>query len=105
VALNSFSFLFNTIPNNKYSTNEWFVEGHIKYETLFLLLKFIPGLNKTFITENLHLSFITNPVTKNYFEAGYSLSNIFFVGSIGFFVGFDEFKTFNWSIRVGFSLF
>jgi len=105
VTFNPFSESFASMPNYKYATNEWFVAGHIKYETLYLLLKFIPGLNKTLITENLHLSLLSNPLTKSYVEIGYSLSNIFFVGNIGFFAGFDEFKTFNWSIRIGFSLF
>ena len=105
VTLNTFSEIFNTMPNYKYATNEWFVAGHLKYETLYLLLKYIPGLNKTLITENLHFSFVSNPLTKGYCEFGYSLSRILFVGNIGFFAGFDEFKSFNWSIRVGFSLF
>ena len=104
VTLNPFGEKFATMPNYKYATNEWFVSAHIKYETLYLLLKFIPGLNKTLITENLHLSLVSNSLTKSYFEVGYSLSNIFFMGNIGFFAGFDEFKTFNWSVRVGFSL-
>jgi hypothetical protein len=69
------------------------------------MLKFIPGLNKTLITENLHLSCLSNPLTKSYIEVGYSLSNIFLVGNIGFFVGFNEFKSVNWSIRGGISLF
>jgi len=105
VAFNTFSEVFNTIPNYKYSTKEWFISGHVKYETLYLMLKFIPGLNKTLITENIHFSFLSNPLTKSYFEVGYSLSKIFFIGNIGFFVGFDEFKYFNWRVLVGFSLF
>jgi hypothetical protein len=105
VTFNTFYGAFNTMPNYKYSTNEWFVAAHAKYETLYLMLKFIPGLNKTLITENLHLSFLSNPLTKSYIEVGYSLSKILLVGNIGFFVGFDEFKTVNWSIRAGFSLF
>jgi hypothetical protein len=105
VTFNTFHPSFQTMPNYQYSTNEWFVEGHLNYETLYLLFKFIPGFNKTLMTENLHLSFMSNPLTKSYFEVGYSLSKIFLVGNIGFFVGFDEFKTFNWSVRVGFTLF
>ena len=96
---------FNTIPNYQYSTNEWFISWHAKYETLYLMLKFIPGLNKTLITENLHFSFLYNPFTKNYIEIGYSLSKVFLVGNIGFFVGFDEFKSVNWSVRAMFSMF
>ena len=105
VTFHPFSEAFNTMPNYQYSTNEWFVAGHVKYETLFLMLKFIPRLSRTLITENIHFSFLSNPLTKSYFEVGYSLSKIFLVGNIGFFVGFNEFKSFNWSVRVGFSLF
>ena len=96
---------FNTMQNYKYSTNEWFIAWHTKYEALYLMLKFIPGLSKTLITENLHFSFLYNPLTRNYVEVGYSLSKIFLVGNIGFFVGFDEFKAVNWSVRAGFSVF
>jgi hypothetical protein len=86
---------FNTIQNYQYATNEWFTSVHTKYETLYLVLKFIPGLNKTLMTENLHLSFLSNSLTKSYVEVGYSLSRIFLVGNVGFFVGFDEYKTIN----------
>jgi len=96
--------VFHTIPHYKYSTNEWFVSGYLKYETLYLVLKYIPGLNKTLITENLYLSFLSNPLTKNYLEVGYSLSNIFFISNIGVFVGFNEFKYAGWNVKVGFTL-
>ena len=104
IAFNSFYGKFNTIPNYQFSTNEWFITGHLQYETLYLMLKFIPGLNKTLISENLHLSCLSNPLTKSYIEVGYSLSRLFLVGNLGFFVGFNEFKPVNWSIRGGISL-
>ena len=96
--------VFNTMPAYQYSTNEWFASGHVQYERLYLLLKFIPGLNKTLITENLHLSFLSNPLTKSYVEVGYSLSKIYLIGTVGVFVGFDEFKSVNWSVRAVFSV-
>jgi hypothetical protein len=105
IAFNNFYGNFNTMPNYRYSTCEWFASGHAKYETLYLFLKYIPKFNKTLITENLHLSFLSNPLTKAYVEVGYSLSKIYFIGNIGFFLGFDEFKTVNWSVRAGISLF
>ena len=104
VVFSPFYGAFNTMSNYNYSTNEWFITGHAKYETPYLLLKFIPGLNKTLITENLHLSFLANPLTKSYLEVGYSLSKIYFIGNIGFFVGFNEFHSPNWSLRIGIGL-
>ncbi|MDR0368023.1 MAG: DUF5686 and carboxypeptidase regulatory-like domain-containing protein [Bacteroidales bacterium] len=105
VAFNSFTETFNTMPNYKYSTCQGFVSAHVKYEMPYLVLKYIPGLNKTLITENLHLSFVSNPLTRGYVEVGYSLAKIYFLGYIGVFVGADEFKDVHWSIRAGFSLF
>ena len=105
VVFNPFYEAFNTLLNYTYSTNEWFISGHAKYETLYLMLKFIPGLNKTLMTENLYLSFLSNPLTKNYIEVGYSLSKIYLFGNIGIFVGFNEFKFAAWNIRIGFSGF
>ena len=107
ITFNTFYGAFNTMPNYRYSTNEWFISGHAKYETLYLMLKYIPGLSKSLMTENLHLSYLSNPLTKSYIEVGYSLSKIFVFGNLGFFVGFDEFnfKSVHWSVKAGFAVF
>jgi hypothetical protein len=37
---------------------------------------------------------------KNYMEIGYSLNNIWMIGQIGIFAGFEQFKYANWSLKV-----
>ena len=72
------------------STPEFFTEGHIKYTTPYLLLKLIPGLSNTLIRENLIGSILWSRYQKCYTEIGYSLSEIFLMGEIGVYAGFDN---------------
>lgn len=74
------------------STPEFFTEGHIKYTSPYLLLKFLPGLNRTLVRENLIFSYLRSRYHPNYTEIGYSLSEIFLIGELGFYVGFDDLK-------------
>jgi hypothetical protein len=74
------------------STPEFYGEAHFKYTTPYLLLKFLPGLTKTLIRENLSISYLGSRFHKNYTEIGYSLSEIFFLAELGVYVGFDDLK-------------
>ena len=96
--------MYHTVKTYSPSTNEWAITGFIKYETPYLLLKFLPGLNKTLMTENLYFSYLNTPVTKNYMEIGYSLNNIWMIGHIGVFTGFEQFKYANWSLKLSINI-
>jgi hypothetical protein len=74
------------------STPEFFVEGHFRYTTPYLLLKYLPGLSNTLIRENLSISCLGSRYHKTYTEIGYSLSEIFFLAQLGVYVGFDDLK-------------
>lgn len=73
------------------STPEFFGEVHIKYTTPNLFLKFLPGLSKTLMRENLSFSYLGSRYNTNYTEIGYSISEIFFLAELGVYVGFDDF--------------
>ena len=95
----SFPFLLNNygdafmIPSfYSLSTPEFFGEAHIKYASPYLLLKLLPGLSNTLIRENLSLSYLGSRYRKNYTEIGYSLSEVFLLGEIGVYAGFDNFR-------------
>jgi hypothetical protein len=95
-----FYSMYHTMKPYSPATNQWFVSGFMKYETPYLLLKYLPGLNRTLMTENLYFSYLHSPISENYMEIGYSLNNIWMLGHIGVFVGFEEFKYANWSLKV-----
>jgi hypothetical protein len=81
------------------STPEFFGEIHFNYTTPYLLLKFLPGLSNTLIRENISFSYLGSRFHSNYFEIGYSLSEIFLIGKAGIFVGFDDLKYKSFGVR------
>jgi hypothetical protein len=74
------------------STPEFFGEAHIKYTTPYLLLKYLPGLSKTLMRENLSLSYLGSRFHRSYTEIGYSISEFFLLGEVGIYAGFDNLK-------------
>jgi hypothetical protein len=74
------------------STPEFFGEVHIKYTTPYLILKFLPGLSKTLMRENLSLSYLGSRFHTSYTEVGYSISEIFLIGELGLYAGFENVK-------------
>jgi hypothetical protein len=82
------------------STPEFYGEAHLKYTTPYLLLKFLPGLSKTLIRENIIFSYLGSRYHSNYTEIGYSLSEIFFLGEAGIFVGFDDLKYRSFGVKI-----
>jgi hypothetical protein len=74
------------------SNPEFFTEFHVKYTTPYLLLKLLPGISKTLMRENLSISFLWSDYHPAYTEIGYSLSEFLFVGELGVYVGFDNFR-------------
>jgi hypothetical protein len=74
------------------STPEFYVEGHVKYTSPYLLLKLLPGFSNTLMRENLSLSYLGSRYHKNYTEVGYSISEILFIGELGVYAGFDDIR-------------
>lgn len=74
------------------STPEFFGEAHFRFTTPYMLLKYLPGLNNTLIRENFIFSYLGSRYHSNYTEIGYSLSEIFLVGELGLYIGFDDLK-------------
>jgi len=92
VLLNNYSDAFYLPGFYNFATDKWFVEGHIKYTTPYLLIKLLPGISKTLMRENLYAGYLLTGQTSHYLELGYGLSEIFFLGEIGVFTGFEDFR-------------
>jgi hypothetical protein len=90
--LNSYEDVFMIPSFYSMSTPEAFVEGHIKYTTPYLLLKLLPGLSNTLMRENISLATLSSRYNRNYTEVGYSISEILFMGEVGIYAGFDDFR-------------
>lgn len=95
---------YHTLEVYRPSTNEWMLSGFFKYETQYLLLKYIPFLNKSLMTESLYFSYLKTPHIKDFMEIGYSFNNIFLFLDLGVFVGFENFKFHAWGVRAALTL-
>ncbi|HNW57629.1 MAG TPA: DUF5686 and carboxypeptidase regulatory-like domain-containing protein [Bacteroidales bacterium] len=81
------------------STPEFFCEAHLKYTTPYLLFKYLPGLSNTLMRENITFSYLGSRYHMNYTEIGYSISEIFFIGEAGVYVGFEDVKYMSTGVR------
>jgi len=81
--------LTNTFVFPKYyelSTPNQFIEGHAAYSSSYILLKYLPVLNKRLIwRENIYVNYLYSDNFKNYLEIGYGLSQIYAVFSLSVF--------------------
>lgn len=86
------------------STPKIYMEGHVEYTATQIILKYLPIISNTIWRENLNISFLASKYRPFYFEAGYSLSEILFIGQAGIFVGFEDFKYKNIGFKLIFRL-
>ncbi len=83
---------YRLLPYYSYSTNNGFFEGFVFWENDRLLLKRLPLLNRTLITEGVFLNYLSTSELKNYFELGYGLYNIFLLLNVEGVAGFENGK-------------
>lgn len=89
---------FRLLDDYEASTNEWYLQGHLKYASPYLLLKRLPVLSNRLWQESLHFDYLHTPLLHNYTQAGYSIDQILFMGSIGVFAGFEDGKYKHWGV-------
>lgn len=95
----STGFLFNSSENSfrllpfyEYSTRQSFLEGHAGWESRRLILKQLPIIKNSSISENVFVNFLSTPEIKNYTEVGYGLKHIFFFLNVDVVAGFENGK-------------
>lgn len=94
---------FLLLDNYQLQTNRYWVNLFLNYSGRYVLLKFIPFLQRSPFTENLHLKTLFTPDSKSYVETGYSLSFNRFFG-IGAFTSFHNVEGRKFGIRFSFNL-
>lgn len=86
------------------ATPEYYIEGHFRYTTPYLLLKLLPFLSNSLMRENVTLAYLYSPHTSHYYELGYGLSEVFLIGKINVFVGFEDISFKSAGVKVSFIL-
>jgi len=92
VMFNFFTHSFQNLNDYDPSTNKSYLNIGSELRTEYILLRYLSVINKRTWSESLHLNYLTTPDLKNYWEAGYSLNSLFFVGNVGVFTGFKGSK-------------
>lgn len=81
---------FRLLNYYEQSTTEDYLEAHVQYTSDRFLLKRLPILNNSLaIQEKLFANYLTNADKKNYWEVGYSLSQIFLLLDVEVVWSFD----------------
>ncbi|MCZ4694699.1 carboxypeptidase-like regulatory domain-containing protein [Ancylomarina euxinus] len=81
---------FRLLDYYQHATNKEFAEAHIQYTSDRFLLKRLPILNNSLvIQEKVFVNYLTHEGKKNYWEAGYGLSQIFLLLDLEVFWSFD----------------
>jgi hypothetical protein len=89
---------FRLLDDYEASANEWYLQGHLKYTSPYLLLKRLPVLSNRLWQESLHFDYLHTPEFRNYTQVGYSIDQILLMGSIGVFAGFEDGKYKHWGV-------
>jgi Outer membrane protein/protective antigen OMA87 len=90
---------FILLDNYMASTNRYWVNAQVNYESKYLLLKYLPFLQGKMFTETIHLKSLYTPDMKLYSEAGYSV-NLMRMLNFGTFASFRKGKYQDFGIRV-----
>ena len=81
---------FRLLPFYQYSTGNQYAEAHVNFQTNRFILKWLPLIKKSSMSEVLFVNYLTTPEIKNYVEAGYGFTNLFLFLSAEAVVGFDK---------------
>lgn len=105
VPFKQFSHTFQMLNDYEFSTNNSYLNVATEFRSEYLLLRYLSFINRKTWSESIHLNYLTTPNLKNYWEAGYSLNSLFFVGNIGVFTGFKGGEFESVSVKVSISGF
>ena len=91
-AINSTDNSYRLLPYYEYSTQKSFLEGHVNWQTRKLILKQLPILKNSNISEYIFVNYLNTPQLKNYMETGYGLKNVFMLLNLEAVSGFENGK-------------
>lgn len=99
-----FGGVFNQLKSVWYNASDKYVQGHMMYESPFILSQiFKKKMSKYILSERFYFSQLWTPVQPSYSEIGYGLGNHIF--NIAIFAGFEKWNYQNFGVKFAFELF
>ena len=100
----SYENSFRLLPFYQFSTSDRFLEGHANWQTRRLILKQLPVIRNSSISEKLFVNVLSTPEMKNYVETGYGISNLFLLLNVEAVAGFENGKFRSACVKVSLNL-
>jgi hypothetical protein len=100
----SYENSFRLLPFYLYSTGKQFAEAGAEWQLRRFIVKRLPLIKKSSVSEKLFLNYLTTPEIKNYVETGYGISNLFLLLNIEAVAGFENGKFRSSAIKVSLNL-
>lgn len=89
VTFKSFTHTFQLLNDYRPSTTDSYLHAGAEIRNEYLLLRYLALINRRAWSESIHVNYLAGR-ERHYWEAGYSLNNLFFIGNAGIFAGFRE---------------
>ncbi len=90
VSFSSFTHTFQLLNDYRPSTRQHYLNAGAELRSEYLLLRYLSIVNQRAWSESLHLNYLATPEMNQYWEAGYSINNLFFISNAGIFAGFND---------------
>lgn len=94
---------FQVVDSRRYNESNYYLRGHLSYDSPLLMLSWVPYVGKFVETERVYLSAMGIEHHKPYMELGYGFKSRFF--STGIFAGFNGLKYQAFSCKFTIELF
>jgi len=91
--------MFMLLDRYEASTNDYWVEAHLNYNSKYILLKRLPFLQGKMFKEQLQLRYLYTPNKKNYNEIGYSIDMLGAI-NVGVNCSFEKMKYEAFGVRM-----
>ncbi|MFN8208336.1 MAG: DUF5686 and carboxypeptidase regulatory-like domain-containing protein [Bacteroidales bacterium] len=105
VVMGSFGPSYQLLEYYKYSSSEWYLNGHVQYETPLLVIKRLPFFSERLWDEALSFNLLSTPDLPAYGEFGYGLLNVGGLVDAGIYAGFEGVKFHGWGVKILLGLF
>lgn len=97
---------FNLLDYYSFNTNNEYLEAHLSIEDNHILLKRLPLLNASNLTEKVYFNYLLiDDRSANYYELGYSLNRIFLFMNLGIYASFEDDEFDQFGFRLGLDIF
>ena len=100
----SYENSFRLLPFYQFSTSNQSLEAHANWQTRRLILKQLPVIRNSSISEKVFVNYLNTPELKNYVETGYGISNLFLLLNVEAVTGFENGKFRSAGVKVSVNL-